>query len=71
MQRKFVAVNQYWKVGDAIDYLRGETEKLPQDFYDLYLVDKSNRVTGIVPLGRLMSSKRDVKLDFIQNKKPV
>ena len=69
MQRKFVAVDQYWKVGDAIDYLRSETEKLPQDFYDVYLVDESNRVTGIVPLGRLMSSKRDVKLNSIQNKK--
>ena len=68
MQRKFVAVNQSWNVGNAIDYLRNETDKSPQDFYDVYLVDKSNKVTGIVPLGRLMSSRRDVKLSIIENK---
>ena len=68
MQRTFVAVDISWNVGNAIDYLRNATEKLPQDFYDVYLVDKLNRVKGIVPLGRLMSSKREVKLNTIQNK---
>ena len=63
MQRKFVAVDNSLKVGEAIDHLRSETENLPQDFYDVYLINKNNSVTGIVPLGRLMSSKRDVSLD--------
>ena len=69
MQRKFVAVDNSWNVGNAIDYLRNETENLPEDFYDVYLVDRADKVTGIVPLGRLMSSKRDVILNKIQNKK--
>ena len=69
MQRKFVAVDNSWNVGNAIDYLRNETENLPEDFYDVYLVNKEDKVTGIVPLGRLMSSKRDVILNKIQNKK--
>ena len=69
MQRKFVAVDNSWNVGNAIDYLRNETENLPEDFYDVYLVDNTDKVTGIVPLGRLMSSKRDVILNKIQNKK--
>jgi len=69
MQRKFVAVDNSWNVGNAIDYLRNETENLPEDFYDVYLVDKADKVTGTVPLGRLMSSKRDVILNKIQNKK--
>jgi magnesium transporter len=68
MQRKFVAVDNSWNVGNAIDYLRKETENLPEDFYDVYLVDKVDKVTGIVPLGRLMSSKREVILNKIQNK---
>ena len=68
MQRKFVAVDQTWQVGNVIDYLRSETDNLPQDFYDVYLVDKSNRVSGIVALGRLMSSKRETNLNKIQNK---
>jgi magnesium transporter len=69
MQRKFVAVDNSWNVGNVIDYLRNEPENLPEDFYDVYLVDKTGKVTGIVPLGRLMSSKRDVILIKIQNKK--
>ena len=69
MQRKFVAVDNSWNVGNAIDDLRNETENLPEDFYDVYLVDKKNKVTGIVSLGRLMSSKRDVILNKIQNNK--
>ena len=69
MQRKFVAVDNSWNVGNAIDYLRNETENLPADFYDVYLVGKTDKVTGIVPLGRLMRSKRDVILNKIQNKK--
>ena len=69
MQRKFIAVDNSWNVGNAIDYLRNETENLPEDFYDVYLVDKVDTVTGIVSLGRLMRSKRDVILNEIQNKK--
>ncbi len=69
MQRKYVAVDNSWNVGNAIDYLRKETENLPEDFYDVYLVDKADKVTGIVPLGRLMSSKREVILNKIQNNK--
>ena len=65
MQRKFVAINNSWNVGNTIDYLRKEIENLPQDFYEVYLIDKANIVTGIVALGRLMSSHRKVQLDKI------
>ena len=68
MQRKFVAISDKWNVGNAIDYLRKQTEKLPEDFYDIYLTDQNNIVTGIVPLGRLMSSNRNIKLIAIINK---
>ena len=67
MQRNFVAVEDSWNVGEAIDYLRSNKHNLPEDFYDIYLVN-SNVITGIVPLGRLMGSKRMVNLKEIQNK---
>ena len=67
MQRKFVAVNEKWNVGNAIDYLRNNKKELPEDFYDIYLIDKIDKVTGIVPLGRLMGSKREVNLINIKN----
>ena len=69
MHRKFVAVNNLWNVGNTIDYLRSETDNLPEDFYDIFLIDKKNILTGIVPLGRLMSSNRNILLKNIQNKK--
>ena len=66
MQRQFVAVNESWDVGQAIDYLRSNKENLPEDFYDIYLID-NNEVKGVVPLGRLMGSKREIELNSITN----
>ena len=37
-------------------------------FYDIYLSSDTNTLTGVVPLGRLMSSNRDVELSNIKNK---
>ena len=68
MQRNFVSIDDKWNVGNAIDYLRKETSKLPNDFYDIYLVDIYDKITGIVPLGRLMSSNRNINLIDIQNR---
>ena len=68
MQRKFVSISDSWNVGDAIDYLRKERKKFSKDFYDIFLIDDLSKVTGIVPLGRLMTSNRNIKLKTIQNK---
>jgi magnesium transporter len=68
MQRKFVAIDDSWNVGNTIDYLRKEKKILPRDFYEVYLINKNNIVTGIVALGRLMSSNRKIHLNKIQNK---
>ncbi len=68
MQRQFVAVDKSWNVGQAIDYLRNNKKKLPDDFYDIYLLNTKKEVRGIVPLGRLMGSKREIALNSIINK---
>ena len=68
MQREFVALDESWNVGQAIDYLRGNKKNLPEDFYDIYLTDLDKKVQGVVPLGRLMGSKRDINLNSIINK---
>ena len=68
MQREFVALDESWNVGQAIDYLRGNKKNLPEDFYDIYLIDLDKKVQGVVPLGRLMGSKRDINLNSIINK---
>ncbi len=68
MQRQFVAVNQSWNVGQAIDYLRNNKGNLPEDFYDIYLINNNKEAKGVVPLGRLMGSKREIELNSITNK---
>ena len=68
MQRNFISVDKDFNVGQAIDILRSKTT-LPEDFYDIYLVDGENKVRGIVPLGRIMGSKREIFLKDIKNKK--
>ncbi len=59
MQTEFIAVTPDWNVGRAIDYMR-ETAELPDQFYELYVVDETRRFLGAVPLDRLLRSKRPV-----------
>ncbi len=68
MQRQFVTIDQSWNVGQAIDYLRNNKGNLPEDFYDIYLINQNKEAKGVVPLGRLMGSKREVELNSITNK---
>lgn len=64
MQREVVVAPEHWTVGEAIDYLR-ETPHLPDQFYHVILVDPRMKPTGYVTLGRLLSSRRDVRLKDI------
>jgi magnesium transporter len=61
MQRELVAVPSYWTVGETIDFLRAAGE-LPDDFYDLFLVDPAHKPVGSVPLSRVIRNRRNVKL---------
>src|SRR5581483_12136269 len=59
MQTEFIAVPPDWNVGQAIDYMR-ETDDLPGRFYELYVVDSERKLLGVVPLDKLLRSKRPV-----------
>lgn len=63
MQREFVAVPQFWTVGKTIDYLRAARDTLPDDFYDLIVIDPAHHVVGEIPLNKLVRSPRSVKID--------
>ena len=62
MQRDLVAVPQFWTVGKTLDFLRASGDDLPEDFYDLFVVDPRHRVVGAVPLSRVMRQKRSVRI---------
>lgn len=65
MQRDLVAVPQFWTVGRVLDYLRAAGDDIPEDFYDIFIVDPMHRVAGSVPLSRVMRSRRSVKVKDI------
>ncbi len=64
MQRDFVAVPTFWTVGETIDFLR-EADDLPNDFYDIFVVDPGHRPVGMVAVSRVLRSKRPARMDGI------
>jgi len=64
MQREMVVVPSAWTLGETIDYMRA-AEDLPDDFYDLYIVNPKHRPIGKIPLSRLLRTRRPVRLTEI------
>src|SRR5690606_24058221 len=64
MQRELVAVPPYWDVGQTIDHLR-EADELPDEFYEIFVVDAAYKPMGTVPLSRVMRTKRPIKVSEI------
>jgi magnesium transporter len=61
MQSSLVKVADNWTVGQVIDYCREATD-LPDDVYDIFVVDGDGRLRGSVPLGRMLRTKRPVPI---------
>src|SRR5499427_1106217 len=61
MQTEFIAVPPRWTVGRTIDHLR-ETPDLPDRFWEVYVVDSTDRLQGTVALDRLLRTKRPVPI---------
>jgi len=64
MQREVVVVPSAWTLGETIDYMRA-AEDLPDDFYDLYIVDPRHHPIGYIPLSRVLRTRRPVRLTEI------
>lgn len=62
MQREVVAVPEFWTVGKTIDYLRAAAEDLPEDFFDIIVVDPAYHAIGQIPLNRLIRAGRSEKI---------
>lgn len=70
MSRDLVALPEFWTVGQTIDFLRSEQEDIPDDFYDIFVVDPSHKPVGTVPLSRVMRTHRPVTIGEIMDKEP-
>ncbi|MGB8274925.1 MAG: magnesium transporter [Alphaproteobacteria bacterium] len=70
MQRELVWVQAYWTIGEVIDHLR-TAEDLPDDFYDLFVVDAKHCPVGTVSLSRVLRTNRPVTVGEIMVPNPV
>jgi magnesium transporter len=64
MQTDVIAVPPYWSVGQTIDYMR-ESDDLPDEFYEIFIVDPAFRPIGTVSLNRLLRTKRPVQMEEV------
>ncbi len=64
MQSDFVKAPPFWTVGQMIDFMRA-SDDLPEQFYDIIIVDPAARPVGKVPLGTLLGARRPVTLDTL------
>ena len=64
MQRQVVMAPEHWTVGEATDFLRASAS-LPDQFYHVVLVDPRMRPAGYATLGRILSSRGEVRLKDI------
>jgi magnesium transporter len=64
MQREIVCVPSFWTVAEVMQYMGGE-EKLPEKFYDLFVVDPKHLPIGGVPLSHLLRQPPTTKISDI------
>ncbi|MBB4954640.1 magnesium transporter [Agrobacterium vitis] len=64
MQTEFVAVPPFWTVGQTIDYMRDE-EELPENFTQIFVIDPTFKLMGVVNLDRILRTKRLEKIEAI------
>ncbi len=64
MQTEFAAVPPFWTVGQTIDYMREDAE-LPESFTQIFVIDPTFKLLGIVDLDRILRTKRQVRIESI------
>ncbi len=66
MQTDFIAVPPFWTAGQTIDYLRNQKD-LPDEFYEVFVIDPGFRFLGAVALNRLLRAPRPTRMSDIMN----
>jgi magnesium transporter len=62
MQREYVAAPEGDKVGDVIDRMRADSAELPDEFFEIYVVDALMRPVGAVRVSSLIRARRETPL---------
>lgn len=64
LQKNLVSVPGQWSVGKVIDYFRTDKE-LPNEFYEVFIVDPMHHPIGTVALDKIIRSDRDILISEI------
>jgi magnesium transporter len=62
MQREYVAAPEGDRVGDVIDRMRADSAELPDEFFEIYVVDALMRPIGAVRVSSLIRARRETPL---------
>lgn len=71
VQRDNVVVPDFWTVGQTIDYCRANSAELPEEFWDVLIVDPKMRPVGQVHVAEVLRSQRDVTMRSLRLKEQV
>ncbi len=66
MQRQLVCVPVFWSVKEVIDFIR-ETQDLPENFYDIYVVDPRHHPIGVISCDRILRYSPTTSVGEIMN----
>ena len=69
MQKEFVSMPDFWSVGQAIDYLREESD-LPEHFFEIFIVDPLNKPLGSISVSKVLRSARNIQISNILDDSP-
>ncbi|MEM6973026.1 MAG: magnesium transporter [Pseudomonadota bacterium] len=64
MQTDFVRAPSFWTVGQMIDFMRASRD-LPEQFYDVVVLDAALKPVGLVPLSAILGARRPVLLSSL------
>jgi len=70
MRHEVVTVPEVWTVGETIDYMRSDESELPDDFYNVTVIDPSRKPVGSLPLSKLLSTRRPVSVGEVMEPEP-
>ena len=62
MQREYVAAHEGDTVGCVIDRMRDQADELPDEFFEIYIVDAAMRPIGAVRVSSLIRARRETPL---------
>jgi magnesium transporter len=66
MQTTLVTAPPFWTAGQAIDFMRdADEEDLPDQFFEIFIVDPAHRLLGNVFLDTLMRARSSARLEEI------